>query len=60
MVMFGGEDYGLLICLEKDDYERILPYLKNEDITIIGKVTEEKQILVDNKEITEDLSYDHF
>lgn len=59
-VMFGGEDYGLLICLEKKDCEKILPYLADENITIIGEATEEKRILVDNKEIMEDLSYDHF
>lgn len=58
-VMFGGEDYGLLICLDNEDYKRILPLLEGKNINKIGKVTENK-ILVDGKEITKDLSYEHF
>jgi len=59
-VMFGGEDYGLLICLKDDDYKKVYPLLEHEDITVIGKVTDDKKIIVDDKEITEDLSYEHF
>ncbi len=59
-VLFGGEDYGLLICLEKSDLSNILPLLQNKKINVIGKVIKDKKILIDNKEITEDLSYEHF
>lgn len=59
-VLFGGEDYGLLICLENNDYSACLPLLNGENITVIGKTTNDNKILIDNKEITEDLSYDHF
>lgn len=58
-VLFGGEDYGLLICLETSDFEKVFPLLNGKDIAVIGKVTNGK-ILVDGKEITEDLSYEHF
>lgn len=58
-VLFGGEDYGLLICLEKSDFENISPLLNSKNIAVIGKVTDNK-ILVDGRELTEDLSYEHF
>ena len=58
-VLFGGEDYGLFICIGDKDYQRILPLLEDENVVKIGIVTEDK-ILIDGKEITEDLSYEHF
>lgn len=58
-IFFGGEDYGLLICIDSKDYRKVLPLLDCNDIKKIGIVTEDK-ILIDNKEITEDLSYEHF
>lgn len=58
-VLFGGEDYGLLICLEKSDFEKIFPLLDGKNISVIGKITEDK-ILIDGRELTEDLSYEHF
>lgn len=59
-VMFGGEDFGLLICLSNEDTERVLEKLKGENITLIGNVTDEMKIFADGKEILEDFRYDHF
>lgn len=58
-VLFGGEDYGLFICIGDEDYQRILPLLDTKNITKIGIVTKDK-ILIDGKEISKDLSYEHF
>ncbi len=58
-VLFGGEDYGLFICIGDEDYQRILPLLDAKNITKIGIVTKDK-ILIDGKEISKDLSYEHF
>lgn len=59
-VLFGGEDYGLLICLENSDFEKIKNDLCGKNTAIIGKVTKETRILIDNKEVLEDLRFGHF
>ena len=56
LVLFGGEDFGLLICLDKkEDY--IAQYL---DLTKIGTVEEGKEIKILNYENFEDLTFEHF
>lgn len=59
-VLFGGEDYGLLICLENSDYERLKEDLHAKNTAIIGKVIKETKILIDKGEISEDLRFEHF
>lgn len=59
-VMFGGEDFGLLICVSNKDFKRILPKIQDENVAIIGEATADKKILADGKEILEDFRYEHF
>ena len=56
LVLFGGEDFGLFICLKAED--KILA--NNLGLSLIGKVTNTKKIIMDNVEIKEDKSFQHF
>ena len=56
LVLFGGEDFGLFICLKPEDKE-IADVLELQQI---GLVTEDKKILIDGDEIKEDKSFEHF
>ncbi len=56
LVLFGGEDFGLLICLKKEDFW-LIEELKLQKI---GTVTEKKAILLDGKQIDKDKSFEHF
>ena len=55
-VLFGGEDFGLLICLSREDYDRV----KHLGLPVIAKATEEKIILIDGVRIQEDERFAHF
>lgn len=56
LVLFGGEDYGLLICTHpKDSY-----ILENLNVPKIGTVIEEEKIFIDDIQILEDKSFNHF
>ena len=58
LVLFGGEDYNLVICAKKEDI------LENKDIVIIGKVEKGEGVFIDNielsKEEIEKKEYKHF
>lgn len=55
LVLFGGEDFGLLICLKPDD-----SHIANTlGLSKIGIVTD-KKIIMDGIEINEDKSFKHF
>lgn len=56
LVLFGGEDFGLLICVNPNE-SYILDELK---INKIGRVINSDKILIDNLEIKEDKSFNHF
>lgn len=56
-VMFGGEDFGLLICIAQSDYNLIKDDI---NIPVIGYVTKNKEILIDGNKITKDFRYEHF
>ena len=56
LVLFGGEDFGLLIAVSKQDSK----ILDNLNVPKIGVVTDTKKIIVDNVEIVEDKSFNHF
>lgn len=56
LVLFGGEDYGLLIALSSDDSQ----ILDKFNIPKIGTVTNTNKIIIDGKEIIEDKSFNHF
>ncbi len=43
-ILYGGEDYSLVIALDKDDYRALC----EEDIIVIGKITDTKEIVVKN------------
>lgn len=56
LVLFGGEDFGLLICLKPKD-----SFLADKlNLHVIGKVTDSKKIIMDGLEIKEDKSFEHF
>ncbi len=55
LVLYGGEDYGLLICLNPK-YKKLAQEL---NLIQIGEVTKEK-IVIDGVEVSEDKSYQHF
>ncbi len=55
-VLFGGEDFGLLICLSRQDYDKI----RHLGLPVIAKATEEKKILIDGAQIQEDERFAHF
>lgn len=59
-VLFGGEDFGLLICLDKKDFKNIENELISLGAVEIGTTTASGKILIDNKEISEDLRFEHF
>ena len=59
-VLFGGEDYGLLICISKKDFEKCNGVLSTKDVVKIGTVTKEKKILINGKEVSLDLRFKHF
>ena len=62
-VLFGGEDYGLLICVDKKDFDTFGAELLSLGAAEIGTVTKTpggNKILIDNKEIGEDLRFEHF
>ena len=58
LVLFGGEDYNLVICARKEDI------LENKDIVIIGKVKKGEGVFIDDielsKEEIEKKEYKHF
>ena len=58
LVLFGGEDYNLVICAKKEDI------LENKDIVIIGKVEKGEGVFIDDielsKEEIEKKEYKHF
>ena len=56
LVLFGGEDFGLLICLKPED-KKVADKL---NLNLIGKVTNTKKIIMDGVEIKEDKSFQHF
>ena len=58
LVLFGGEDYNLVICARKEDI------LENKDIVVIGKVEKGEGVFIDDielsKEEIEKKEYKHF
>lgn len=46
LVLFGGEDYSLVVCLDENDFKKV------KGLTQIGLCKEGKGIFVDNKEIS--------
>lgn len=56
LVLFGGEDFGLLICVDPLD-SHILDGL---NVPKIGVVTDTDKIIIDGIEIKEDKSFNHF
>ncbi|MCX4274294.1 MAG: thiamine-phosphate kinase [Candidatus Gastranaerophilales bacterium] len=59
-VLFGGEDFGLLICISREDFEAAKDELVSFGAVKIGTTAADKKILIDNKEINEDLRFEHF
>lgn len=59
-VLFGGEDCGLLICISREDFEAAKDELVSFGAVKIGTTAADKKILIDNKEINEDLRFEHF
>ena len=59
-VLFGGEDFGLLICISEKDFKTTGKELISLGAVEIGTVMADKKILIDNKEINEDLRFEHF
>lgn len=59
-VLFGGEDFGLLICISREDFEAAKDELVSFGAVEIGTTAADKKILIDNKEINEDLRFEHF
>ncbi len=59
-VLFGGEDFGLLICISREDFEAAKDELISFGAVEIGTTAADKKILIDNKEINEDLRFEHF
>lgn len=57
LVLFGGEDYGLLVCVSNDDYQKIKHC---ENLVQIGATTNTRQIIIDGEIINEDKSFEHF
>lgn len=55
-ILFGGEDYGLLICINKEDYKKI----EDLNIPVIGEVTTNTEILIDGEKIKDDKRFNHF
>ncbi len=53
MVLFGGEDYSLVVCLDKRDYKKIA------GLTEIGICSAGEGVFVDNKELKY-RGFDHF
>ena len=64
--LYGGEDFELLFTAKQQDTKKIIDTLKKQTgtiATIIGKITEEKQIyLIDKNKKTQlkKTGYDHF
>lgn len=56
LVLFGGEDFGLFICLKPQD-ENIARKL---NLTKIGTVTGTNKIFIDRMEVSADNRYNHF
>lgn len=56
LVLFGGEDFGLLICLNDAD-KKIGEKL---NLQLIGKVTDTKKIIMNGVELNKDNSFKHF
>ncbi len=65
-VLFGGEDYGLLICVHNEDFKIFGAEIKSLGAVEMGTVTktqekaQENKILINNKEINKDLRFEHF
>lgn len=55
-VLFGGEDYGLLICLNPSD----TTIADKLNLRKIGIVTDTKKIIIDGKEISDKKIFNHF
>ncbi len=58
LVLFGGEDYSLVFCMDEDDFKNIKKLCP--DVTKIGLCEEGRGVFVDNVEIKKDRSYNHF
>lgn len=56
LVLFGGEDFGLLICLNPNE-KKIAEFL---NLQKTGIVTNSKKIMIDGLEVKEDKSFQHF
>ena len=56
-ILFGGEDFGLLICIDSNDKGI---FEETSDFKLIGEVTDSNKIIIDNMEILKDESYKHF
>ncbi len=56
LVLFGGEDYGLLICLDPKDK----PLADKLGLIQIGHATKENKIIMDGVILDEYKSFDHF
>ena len=52
-VLYGGEDYALVVALHRDDFEKI------EGLTQIGTATSGSGVYIDNK-LADYKSYQHF
>jgi thiamine-monophosphate kinase len=55
-VLYGGEDFSLVFCLDKEDFKNL------EDVTAIGTVVEKKGVFVDNVRYSNEKweGYKHF
>ncbi len=56
--LFGGEDFALVGAFSKNDFENLQNLGAN--LVKIGEIIEKQGVFVDNKEILEDKSYEHF
>ena len=56
LVLFGGEDFGLFICLKPEDAH----LTEALGLSKIGIVTDTKKIIMNGVELTEDKSFQHF
>lgn len=56
LVLYGGEDYSVVLCLDKNDFKKI------KNIIPIGKVIENEGIFIDNKDYLKEnwRGFEHF
>ena len=58
--LHGGEDFELIFCVARENLDAVMHIQGDCDITVIGKVTKEPELLVDGAKVEGPLGFDHF